>query len=161
MTIFGKPLSQYLAFCRLFLVLILAAGVTRLALSLGGVPNSTAKWFSMTALSSIGVVYYAIRVHTTGFGSFKQLLVICTLQNLVAQSIAIFGIVLAIVTGTGNIFSAPEYAFGGDGRTWLHAGAHLVFGTTAGSLMPWLIGCVILAATRKLMDSDSKTKSFA
>ena len=161
MTIFGKPLSQYIAFSKLFLGLILAAGITRLAFSLGGVPNSTAKWFSMTALGLIGVVYYAIRVHTSGFGSYKQLLVICTLQNLVAQGIAIFGIVLSILTGAGNIFSAPEYAFGGDGRTWLHAGAHLVFGTTVGSLMPWLFGCVILAATRKLVDSDSKTKSFA
>jgi hypothetical protein len=161
MTIFGKSLSKYVAFCSLFLVLIFGVGITRLALSLGGVPNSTAKWFSMTALVLIGVVYYAVRVHTTGFGSFKQLLVICTLQNLVAQGIAIFGIVLSILTGAGNIFSAPEYAFGGDGRTWLHAGAHLVIGTTVGSLMPWLLGCVILAATRKLTDSDSKTKSFA
>jgi hypothetical protein len=161
MTIFGKPLSQYVAFSKLFLGLILGVGITRLALSLGGVPNSTAKWFSMTAVGIIGMVYYAIRVHTSGFGSFKQLLVICTLQNLVAQAIAISGIVLAIITGAGNIFSAPEYAFGGDGRTWLHAGAHLVVGTTVGSLMPWLVGCAILAATRKLTDSDSKIKSLA
>src|SRR5579863_6893692 len=134
MTIFGKPLSQYIAFSKLFLGLILVAGITRLALSLGGVPNSTAKWFSMTVIALIGGVYYAIRVHTSGFGSYKQLLVICTLQNLVAQAIAILGIVLAIVTGTGNIFSSPEFAFGGDGKTWTHVAAHLFGGTTVGSL---------------------------
>ena len=139
--------------------MIFVAGIARLALSLAGVPNSTAKWFSMTALGLIGVVYYAIRVHTSGFGSFKQLLVICTLQNLVAQAIAIFGIVLAIVTGAGNIFSAPEFAFGRDGKTWTHAAAHLFAGTTLGSVLPWLFGCAILAATRKLANSDSKTKS--
>jgi hypothetical protein len=161
MTIFGKTLSQYVAFSRLFLILILVAGITRLALSLGGLPNSTAKWFSMTALGAIGVVYYAIRVHTSGFGSFKELLVICALQNLVAQAIAIFGIVLAIATGTGNIFSAQEYAFGGDGNTWLHAGAHLFGGTTVGSLIPWLIGSVILWATRRLTGSNSRIKSLA
>jgi hypothetical protein len=161
MTIFGKTLSQYVAFSRLFLGLILVAGVTRLALSLDGVPNSTARWFSMTALGAIGVVYYAIRVHTTGFGSFKQLLVICALQNLVAQAISISGIVLAIVTGTGNIFSSPEFAFGGDGRTWIHAAAHLFGGTTVGSLMPWLIGSAILWITRRLTPSDSKIKSLA
>jgi hypothetical protein len=161
MTIFGKPLSEYVAFSKLFLILIPVVGITRLALSLNGVPNSTAKWFSMTALGLIGMVYYSIRVHTSGFGSYKQLLVILTLQNLMTQLISITGIVLAILTGTGNIFSSPEFAFGGDGKTWLHVGAHLVIGTTAGSLMPWLVGSIILAATRKLTPSDSKLKSFA
>jgi hypothetical protein len=161
MTIFGRKLSEYVAFSRLFLILILVAGLARLALSLGGAPNSTAKWFSMTALAWIGVVYYSIRVHTSGFGSYKQLLVICALQNFVAQAIAILGIVLAIFTGTGNIYSAPEYAFGADGQTWFHVAAHLVIGTTVGSLVPWLIGSGILSATRKLAGSDSKIKSLA
>ena len=161
MTIFGRRLSEYVAFSRVFLILILVAGIARLALSLGGVPNSTAKWFSMTGLAWIGVVYYAIRVHTSGFGSYKQLLPVVALLNFVAQAIAIIGIVIAIFTGTGNIFSAPEYAFGGDGKTWLHVGAHLVVGTTLGSLVPWLTGSVILFATRKLARSDSKIKSLA
>src|SRR5262245_51012372 len=161
MIIFGKRLSEYVAFCRFFLILIPVVGIVRLALSLGGVPNSTVKWFSVTALVWIGVLYYAVRVHSRGFGSYKQLLVICVLQNLVAQAVIIFGIVLAIVTGTGNIFSAPEYAFGGDGRTWFHVGAHLVVGTTAGSLVPWVVGSVILLLTKKLAGSDSQIKSVA
>src|SRR5947208_2811145 len=67
MNIFGKPLSDYVRFSRLFLVLIAVTGLVRLALSLGGVPNSTVKWFSMTGLMWIAVVYYAIRIHKTGF----------------------------------------------------------------------------------------------
>ena len=113
MTIFGRRLSEYVAFTAPFLGLILVVGIARLALSLGGVPNSTVKWFSVTGLVWIGVVYYSIKVHTSGFGSYKQLLVICALQNLAAQAVVISGIVLAILTGVGNIFSAPEYAFGG------------------------------------------------
>ena len=161
MTIFGRRLSEYVAFSRVFLILILVVGIARLALSLGGVPNSTAKWLSMTVVAWIGVVYYAIRVHTSGFGSYKQLLPVVALLNFVAQAIAMVGIVIAILTGTGNIFSAPEYAFGSDGGTWLHVGAHLVVGTTLGSLVPWLIGSVILSATRKLDRSGSKIKSVA
>jgi hypothetical protein len=161
MTIFGRRLSEYVDFCKPFLVLIPIIGITRLALSLSGVPNSTAKWFSITALLWIGVVYYAIRVHTTGFGSYKQLLVVCAIQNLLAQVIIISGIVLAIVTGTSNIFSAPEYAFGGDGKTWLHVGAHLLIGTTLGSLVPWLIGSMILFVTQKLAGSEGRVKSVA
>jgi hypothetical protein len=150
MIIFGKRLSDYVRFSGLFLILIAAAGITRLLLSLSGAPNSTVKWFSMTALVWIGVLYYSVRVHTSGFGAYRHLLPVLVLLNLVAQAIAIIGITIAIVTGNANIYSAPEYAFGGDGKTWLHVAAHLFIGTTMGSLVPWAVGCAILAATRRL-----------
>ncbi len=156
MTIFGKPLSHYVEFCKPFLVLVPIAGIVRLALSLGGLPNSTAKWISVTALVGIGVLYYSVRVHTSGFGSYKQLLVISVLLNLAAQVVIIFGIVLAIVTGMPNIYSAPEYAFGSDGATWSHAAAHLFIGTTAGSVVPWLIGSLVLFIAKKVSPAHSK-----
>ncbi|PYS13018.1 MAG: hypothetical protein DMG15_12420 [Acidobacteria bacterium] len=161
MTIFGKRLGEYVEFCKPFLVLVPIAGIVRLAVSLGGAPNSTAKWISVTALVGIGVLYYSVRVHTSGFGGYKQLLVISVLLNLAAQVVIIFGIVLAIVTGTPNIYSAPEYAFGSDGATWSHAAAHLFIGTTAGSLGPWIIGSVVLFITKKVSRADSKIKSLA
>jgi hypothetical protein len=65
MTIFGKRLTENVAFCKLFLGLIIVVGILRLALSLGGAPTSIAKWLSITAVAWIGVLYYAIRVHTT------------------------------------------------------------------------------------------------
>jgi hypothetical protein len=154
--IFGKRLSDYAAFCRVFLILIAAIGIIRLALSLGGVPNATAKWLSMTVAVWIGVIYYSLRIHASGFGSYKQLLPIVALLNITAQVIAIIGIAIAMFTGNDNIFSAPEYAFGADGKTWLHLGAHVFIGTTIGSLLPWLIGCVFLAVTRRLSNSDRK-----
>src|SRR5437016_975354 len=138
MTFFGKRLSEYFAFCKLFLGFILVVGIGRLALSLAGAPNSAAKWLSITAVIWIGVLYYAIRVYTSGFGSYKQLLPICVLQGLAAQAIIVPGIILAIFTGKDNIYSAPEFAFGGDGKTWIHVGAHLLLGTTIGPLIAWL-----------------------
>jgi len=161
MTIFGRRLSDYVQFSNLFLILIPLVGIVRLALSLAGEPNSTSKWFSVTASVFIATLFYAVRVHRTGFGSYKELLVICVLQNLAAQAVIIAGIILAIVTGVGNIYSAPEYAFGGDGKTWFHVGAHLVLGTTFGSLGPSLVGSLILFVTKKLAGSDSKIKSAA
>ena len=161
MTIFGKRLSEYLAFCKPFLILILIVGIARLAMSLGGVPNSTARWFSITAVIWIGVLYYAIRVHTSGFGSYKQLLPIYVLQSLAAQAIIVPGIILAIFTGQDNIYSVPEYAFGSDGKSWLHVGAHLVLGTTIAPLLSWLVGCVIMFATKKLATKSTDTKAAA
>ena len=160
MTVFGKPLSEYVAFSKVFLILIPLAGIVRLALSLSGTPNSTDRWISMTALVWIGVVYLSVRVHTTGFGSYKQLLVLCVLLNLTTQIISIAAIVLAILTDTNNIYSSPEFAFGSDGKTWLHAGAHLFIVTTAGSLVPWLIGSLILAVTKKVTRPVSRQASY-
>jgi hypothetical protein len=86
--------------------------------------------------------------------------VIVALQNLMSQAVSIFSIILAILTGTGNIYSAPEFAFGG-GNNWLHLGAHLLIGTTIGSLVPWVVGSAILFATKKLTGSGRTIKSAA
>src|SRR6476660_4244993 len=108
MTIFGKPLSEYVAFAKVFLLLIIIVGIARLALSLAGVENGTVKWLSISVVALLGLVYYSVRVHTTGFGSYKQLLALIVIQSIVAQTIIIAGIVIAIFTGRDNIFSAPE-----------------------------------------------------
>ena len=155
MRIFGKPLSAYLAFAKVFLLLIAIVGIARLALSLARVENATVKWLSISIVALLGLVYYSIRVHTSGFGSYKQLLALIVIQSIVAQAIIIAGIVIGIFTGRDNIFSAPEYSGGGDGKTWLHAGAHLLFGVIAGSLLAWLIGSLILFVTKKAVPRDT------
>jgi len=60
MTIFGKRLSEYVAFSKPFLSLILVVGIVRFVLSFAGVPNSAAKWFSITVVMWIGGLYYAV-----------------------------------------------------------------------------------------------------
>src|SRR5207245_22343 len=75
-----------------------------------------------------GAHYYAVRAHTTGFGSYKQLLPPLWIQSVVANGIVIVGIVIGIVTGRDNIFTAPEYSGGGEGKTWFHVIAHVVVG---------------------------------
>jgi hypothetical protein len=158
MTTFGKPLSDYFAFCKPFLVLLPLVGIIRLALSLSGTPDTTARWFSMTALVWIAIVYYSIRVHTSGFGSYKQLLVICVLLNLSTQVISIGSIVLAILTDTNNVFSAPEAFFGSDGKNWTHALLHVFVGIPVGSLVAWLIGSLILTVTRKVSAAPDQVR---
>jgi len=156
MRIFGKPLAEYVRFSKVFWILIAVTGVTRLILSLAGAPNTTVKWFSMTAIAWIAVFYFAIRAHTSGFGTYRHLLPIFAILNLTDQVIAIAGILIAIVTGTDNIFSAPEYAFGADGKTWFHLGAHVVVGTTVGTLIPWITACLIMFISTKLL-RDGRT----
>ncbi|HKQ08324.1 MAG TPA: hypothetical protein VJ464_24580 [Blastocatellia bacterium] len=150
MTIFGKTLSQYLKFQRAILLLILAVGLGRLILSLAGVSNSATRWLSISVVALLGLIYYAIRVHTTGFGSYKQLLPLVFVQSVVSQGIVVAGIVIAIFTHTDNVFSAPEYSGGTDGKTWLHVSAHLIVGLVIGPLVGWLIGSGLLFVVKKV-----------
>lgn len=147
---FGKSFSEYVRFEKLILWLILIVGLARLALSLAGVPNSSAKWLSITVVTLIGMLYVAIRVHTTGFGSYKHLLPLLLIQTVLAHLIVAGSIVLAIMTGKDNIFSAPEYSGGGDGKNWLHVLAHLVAGFIVAPLVFWLVASLILWITKKI-----------
>jgi hypothetical protein len=155
MRIFERPLPEYVSFAKPFIVLMLVIGLVRLSVSLAGVPDSAARWISTSAAAWIAVFYYGIRVQTSGFGSYKQLLPVLFLVNAAAQIIAMLGILVAIITGQGNIYTVPEYAFGADGATWLHFFSHLFFGTAAGSVVYWLFGCLIMFVSGKLLPKNS------
>jgi len=150
MTIFGRQVSEYIAFQKGILWLIVLVALGRLGLSSAGLPNSTVKWVSVTGVALLGLVYYAIRVHTSGFGSYKQLLPLLAIQNFLAHGLVALAIVLAILTGTGNIYSAPEFSGGGDGKNWFHAGAHVVLGGVVFTLVGWLVASGIMFITKKL-----------
>jgi hypothetical protein len=145
MKIFGKSLSEYVSFEKGFLILILVVGLARLILSLAGVPNATVKFLSLTVLTLLGLLYYSVRVYTSGFGSYKQLLPVLALQVILSNLIVISGIVLSIVTGKENIFSAPEAG----GARWGHAFAH-VLAMIVVSLIFWGIGSLIMLLAKKV-----------
>lgn len=161
MKIFGKCLSECVRFERGFLILVLAVGVARLALSLAGVPNAMARFFSLTVLFLLGTIYYSVTVYTSGFGSYKQLLPVLALPVVLGNCIVITGIVIAILTQKDNIFSAAEFSPGRvDGKTWGHVGGHLL----AMIILPlilWAVGSLVMFVTKKLTSGRVQTGGAA
>jgi hypothetical protein len=147
---FGKTVTQYLGFQKVILALIVLAWLVRLTLSLTGTPNASAKWISVTAVLLFGVLYYGVTVHTQGFGSYKQLYPLVLFQSLVGEGLVALAIVLAILTNRDNIYTAPEYSGGGDGKTWFHVVAHLVIAAVILPLVSWGISSVVLLVTKKV-----------
>jgi hypothetical protein len=147
---FGKSVGQYLSFQRLFLVAIVVVFAVRLALSLAGTPNATTRWFSVTVVLLLGTLYYGVAVHTRGFGSYKQLYPLLLFQSLLGEGLVALGVVLGIVTGQDNIYTAPEYSGGGDGKNWLHVFAHLVIAAVVLPLVSWAISSLVLLVTKKV-----------
>ena len=146
--IFGKPLSEYVRFERVFLILIVVVGLARLGASLAGMPNTTVRFLSITVIGLVGIVYYGIRVHTTGFGSYKQLLPLLVIQNVVTHTLIIAAIVLARLTHHVNIYSAPEY--GGNAGARFHILGHVLFGMVAFSLVGWLLASIVMWVTKRV-----------
>ena len=159
MNIFGKPVSEYVSFTKWILWLIVIVFVARLALSLAGLPNTDVKWLSVTGAAFVGLVYCAVRVPLTGFGGYRHLLPLFVLQGAVANLLIAGAILLAMARGVDNIYSAPEYSGGVDGKTWTHAGAHLVLGIAIGPLVVWLVGAGIMFIVKKVSPSASTAPS--
>ena len=148
MTVFGKKWSEYVAFEKPALILIAVVGILRLGLSLAGVSDAAAKWVSLTGLGVVLVIYYAVAVHTKGFGSYRQLLPLYFLQAVVANAIIIAGIAIAAMTGKVNIYAANEY--GGSLGAGVHAAAHTA-AMLIGPLISWIVGSIVLFVTKKVV----------
>ncbi len=167
MTIFGKSLSEYVRFQKAILWFIAIVGLGRLALSLAGIPNATTKLVSVSVATLLGWLYVSYKMNRSPFGSYKQLLPLIAIQNLTANIIISAAVALAIFTGKGNIYTAPEYSGGADGKTWGHAGAHLFLATIVFSLVGWGLGSLVLFIARKAsaknqgISSQSEGKSRA
>ena len=143
---FGKRISEYLTFQRVFLILIAVVGLLRLGLSLAGVPNATTRWLSMNVVSWAGAFYYGVAVYTRGFGSYRQLLPLGLFQTILQQAIAVLGILLAMA-GYDNVLAAPEFSpAAGQG---LHLLAHLTVGILVPPLIFWGVSSLVLLATKK------------
>jgi len=150
---FGKKLSDYIRFESWILILIAVVFLARLALSQSGSSFSQVRWVSINIVLLVGWIYCAIAVHIRRFGAYKQLLGLLLVQNVFAHWLIALGIVIGIVTGTANIFTAPEVSGGTDGATWFHVAAHVIAGFLV-SFFAWAFGSLILFVTRKLQPAS-------
>jgi hypothetical protein len=161
MKIFGKSATEYFAFQKAIVILIVVVGLLRLAMSLAGFPVSTVRWISLTAMAGVGIIYCAVQVPRTGFGGYKHLLPLFFIQSLTGNVIITGGIALAAITGRDNIYSVPEYSGPLAGNPWLHAAGHLLDGLILGPLLGWLVGSAIMFVVRRLLPSKAGASGAA
>jgi hypothetical protein len=147
--LFGKKFSEYIQFERWILILVAAVFVIRLGLSLAGTPIETTRWVSINLVLLLGLIYCSVAVHTRRFGGNKHLFGLLLIQIAFAHILIALGITLGIVTGTNNIYTAPEFFGGSNGATWSHVLAHIAAGLVL-PVIAWLVGSAILFAAKRL-----------
>jgi hypothetical protein len=149
--VFGKTVSEYFVFQRWVMILIVVVGLARLFLTLSGVSDSVTRWFSVTAVAVVGIVYCAIQVPLTGFGGRKHLIPLFVMQAVTGNLIIAIGIAISVTMGKENIFTRPEYSGPMSNNQWRHAGGHLfVDGLIVGPLLGWVIASILMFATQRL-----------
>jgi hypothetical protein len=148
--IFGKSFAEYIGFQKVWLALIAVVGIARLGMSLAGMPDATVKWAAMTVVGLAAIFYYGVVVHTSGFGSYKQLLPLMLIQSVLTNSIAIIGIALSMA-GLSNIFAAPEYSGIFAKMQWAHMLGHVLGGMGIGSLIGWGVASLVMLITKAVV----------
>ena len=158
MTVFGKKLSEYVAFSKVCLIVIAVVGILRLVLSLAGVSDSATRWLSISVVVLGTTIYYGIAVHTQGFGTYRHLLPLQVIMGVVGQGIVIVGILISAATGRQNIFTADEY---GGMNFPLHIGGHVLAGILIGPLIGWAISSLVLLITKKVNPTPTRAAATA
>jgi hypothetical protein len=148
MRIFGKTFGDYLRFATGVVALVVVVGVARLALSMAGVPVSAVRFVSVTTMALLGVLYFGVMTHTSGFGSYRQLLPLMVITLGAASWVSGCAVVLAMATGRDNIYSIPEYAGGQDGKTFFHAFAHFFIAPFVAGLIAWGLSSIVMLVTK-------------
>jgi hypothetical protein len=142
---FGKPVSEYLALQKWWLVALVILGLLRIALSIGGPPSPAVKWWTSTnLLGYAAAVYYGVAGYRRGY-LFKQLYPLVLFQVMVFHALAILGILLTIA-GYPNLYATPEVtAFP---NQWWHIGAHLTIGMAIAPLFGWALASLAMLVAR-------------
>jgi hypothetical protein len=148
MRIFGRTFGDYLRFATGIVALVVVVGVARLVLSMAGVPVPAVKFVSVTTMALLGVVYFGVRTHTSGFGSYRQLLPLMVITLGAASWVSGFAVVLAIITGRDNIYSIPEYSGGQEGKTFFHAFAHFFIAPFVAGLIAWGLSSIVMLVAK-------------
>ena len=149
MKISGRALREHVQLLAPLFGLIAAVWALRLILSLTGAPVSLVRIFSVTVTSSVSIMLAVVLIHVRRFGGYSSVVASAFLLTSWSQLLIIAAIALAIVTGTGNIFTAPEYS----GRTVkpiFHIMGHLTFGIAFGTLFGAAMGCLVLWMIRRI-----------
>jgi hypothetical protein len=133
---------------------IAAVWLTRLIL--GVLDVGFVRLFSVTGAYALAILLAAVLIHTRRFGSYPNVVAASVLLVVWGQLLIVLAIVFAVLTGTNNIFTAPQYSFPRvDPHHLKHISGQLTYGIGAGILFGAAMGCFLLWILRMLVPPSS------
>lgn len=152
MRIVGQRFRDHVRFLLPLFGLLTAVWMVRLILGKFGVPHGALRFVSMTIAAPVCVMLAAVLIHIRRFGSYTNVVVSSLLINVWSELLIILAILISVVTGIENVFTAPEYSIQGDDALHLlHIYGHLTFGIGLGTVSGSAVGTLLLWLLRLLV----------
>ncbi|HYK90320.1 MAG TPA: hypothetical protein VE398_16210 [Acidobacteriota bacterium] len=129
--------------------LVTAVWLLRLIVAAADSPAWLIRLVSVTVATTVAVLLSVILIHARAYGGYLSVVVASLLINVWAQFLIILSILFSILTGTNNIYTAPEFSFGAN--QWRHIHGHLTLSIGVGTLVAAAEGCLLLWLLRMLV----------
>ncbi len=157
MKIGGHRMREHLRLLAPFFAFIAAVWLIRMTLWSAGAPAWLVRLVSVTVATALSIMLTAFLMHWRGFGSYANMVLAGFLLTAWSELLIAGAIKLAVVTGTDNVYTLPEYTFpAGDPRHVEHIRSHLTFGIGVGTLEGAAVGCLLLWLLRMLVPSRTR-----
>jgi hypothetical protein len=154
--IHGRSFRDHLRLLWPLFVFIAAVWALRIVLGFAGPPKVVLHWVSVTLATSVAVFLAVLLIHARRFGSYANVVFSVFLLAAWEQLLISAAIAFAAVTGTHNIYAAPEYSF--QYTPLQHALGHLTFGIGFVTLFGSAVGCGLYFVVSRIMPATSAPK---
>jgi hypothetical protein len=149
MKIGSHGLREHIRFLMPLFGLIAAVWLLRLILDKAGTPPSVVRMASVTVAGSASILLAVLLIHFKAFGGYANVVAAAFLLELWSQLLICGAISFSVLTGTENIYTAPEYS-PASGQL-AHIVGHLTFGLGFGTLFGAGMGCLLLWLLRRIV----------
>ena len=149
MKIGGHGLREHIHLLKPLFGLIAAVWLLRLVLDKAGTPPTVVRMVSVTVAEAASILLAVLVIHLRAFGSYASVVAAAFLLEFWQQLLICGAIAFSALTGTANIYTAPEYSFhrGPAAHIIGHLTGALGFGTLFGAAM----GCLLLWMLRRIV----------
>jgi succinate dehydrogenase hydrophobic anchor subunit len=145
MRVGGHRMREHVRLLLPLFAFLLVVWLLRLLLAAAGASLSVSRVFSVTTASAVAVFLAVLLIHFHGFGGYTNVVTTSLLLNAWSQVLIVIAILVAVVTGTENVYTLPEFSVPGDDPLHLrHIFGHLTFMLGLGTLFGAGVGCLML-----------------
>jgi len=142
-------LREHIRFLMPLFGLIAAVWLLRLVMDKAGAPPTVVRMVSVTVAGAASILLAVVLIHFKGFGSYASVVVASFLLEFWTQLLICSAIAFSALTGTTNIYTAPEYSPGYGPLA--HIFGHITFGLGFGTLFGAAMGCLLLWLLRLIV----------
>jgi hypothetical protein len=149
MRINGFSLRDHLRLLAPLFGLIAAVWALRLVMGAMGVSGRLLSICSVSVAGPAALLLAVLLIHSRHFGSYTNVVATAFLIACCQQGLIIAAIAFSTLTGTQNVYSAPEFSYGMSPLQ--HILGHLSFGVGLGTLTGSAMGCLLFWLLRKFV----------